>query len=523
MHISIQHLLSNDDNRRSPSSPSPLTRTICRVALGLLALLIYVTAAIVEVHDNSQSFGPESTGVFPAAISFAVDGDPIGLIDSNVAQAYYTEVKTSSPREAVDATVKKLVSGEVKPSHTLGPSGDGNGAVPAIFASLAMRLFGPRASSLAYAFLGLMAVSALLFLASFRDDRSFFVALVFAALTLILLSPLTTTKISEQVSIGGIRYGPILGILPAVHIVLEIWAPFNAKRLPAFIGQVLLLVLAILWRGSAGYLAVAIAIMAVFFKPKPGSSANDGNDWWSRITSRLVCATCVAGLGVWLTMSLVPDSVASGRFLGVVWHRVFISFGVNPAWPFGNIHETFTCGPGIPRGVGPGVYDQAGHCVWLGYGQNPNRPPSDVGHELYDANYDKALRSAVFYVLRTYPWQSAKTFFVYKVKIFSQSMLQIIKLTSMAPWVTVAAGLEVLMVIVFALFFGMPAKATFSIGMACLLCSTMPQFVAWSIPHTMADTLAWLFFLGLGVSAWAGPVGIGRLLRLRSQLSAVRA
>jgi len=88
-----------------------------------------------------------------------------------------------------------------------------------------------------------------------------------------------------------------------------------------------------------------------------------------------------------------PEFAAQGRLYGLVWHRAFIGFVENPAWPFPGMREKYDCSAQIPDGLAPGVLDRNGLCVWDAYGPNRTRSMEEVGNELFDGNYEAALRS----------------------------------------------------------------------------------------------------------------------------------
>src|SRR5208282_4169581 len=258
---------------------------------------------------------------------------------------------------------------ETGPLLTANP--DGNGIGYTLFATLAIRLFGVHLSSLTFAFLCLMGISTFAFLLRYQDDRVFFVLLYYFSLTIMLFTPLgTDIGAVNEIPVGGIRYFTLLGILPAMHIFWEIVGSARANSgarpgnyIPLAV-QVLMLAVVILVRGSAGYLLGAL--VAAFFallgarrRDPAGIRKVLGKGAFIAVLS----AVLVASFYLW-----VPQGYKeSGRITGLVWHRVLISLGLNPAWPFGDLSDEYASCKHYAvsrQGLVPGIYDANGGCIW---------------------------------------------------------------------------------------------------------------------------------------------------------------
>src|SRR5262249_51833729 len=147
---------------------------------------------------------------------------------------------------------------------------DGNGVGGIAITEAAFALFGPSAQALSLFFLALMGISAATFVGRYQGQRMSVVPVLFLGLTLLLLTTLTTTPMSSQVPIGGLRYYAVVGILPALHWCFEFIgdddSPDKSTRCALLIIQVVVLGLAILVRGSPIYLlAPVIVCAAVWF------------------------------------------------------------------------------------------------------------------------------------------------------------------------------------------------------------------------------------------------------------------
>jgi hypothetical protein len=159
----------------------------------MVAFLIY-GLAVLSLHSELHSHWlVEKDFSLAAAVSYSVYGRPLGIATANVSKLFRNIPKQESDdRISVQEAMARTAAGDIPAGDVLRTSTDGNGAGDFIFASLAMKLFGPHLSALTYSFLLLMGVSTLAFICRFRADRLFTVPLQFFALTLMLLSPLAT-------------------------------------------------------------------------------------------------------------------------------------------------------------------------------------------------------------------------------------------------------------------------------------------------------------------------------------------
>ena len=229
-----------------------------RIGLAILALVVYGFAVLSLHQERHSRWFVEADFSVAAAVSYLVYGTPLGMAEKNVYEIFRNSSKQAGI--TVQEALIRTTAGSLPAGDVLKTSKDGIGASYPIFASLSMRLLGVRLSSLIYSFLLLIGVSTLAFVSRFRDERLFMVPLVFFALTLMLLSPLTSDQqVMDQVPIGGIRYFTVAGILPALHVFFEVadQPRRGAEVISDFILlglQVLLLTFVVLERGSAGYL-----------------------------------------------------------------------------------------------------------------------------------------------------------------------------------------------------------------------------------------------------------------------------
>src|SRR5262249_8541595 len=152
-----------------------------------------------------------------------------------------------------------------------------------------------------------------------------------------------------------------LAVVPAFHLVLELadreWQGGQTWRLHAFLLMVqgIILVLAILVRGSAAYVVGPILVVGLL---RAWKNRHDHNDL--RLVRREACVIALVGVifvGS-LLLALPRGYVRDGHLAATTefWHRAIVSLGVNPAWPFGNLHEIYDCRNGdIPEGLTAGA------------------------------------------------------------------------------------------------------------------------------------------------------------------------
>jgi hypothetical protein len=130
----------------------------------------------------------------------------------------------------------------------------GNGVGATIDAELAFAIFGPHARALPLLFVALLGASTAAFLVRFQQAYLSAIPIIFTALTVLLLTSISNDPANMQVPIGGIRYYAVVGILPTLHWMLELFGnhrPSNPWiRWSALAIQLAILGLAILVRGS---------------------------------------------------------------------------------------------------------------------------------------------------------------------------------------------------------------------------------------------------------------------------------
>ena len=482
------------------------------------AFIIYASAVLVLRQQDGNSFCCERIGL-AAALSHAVYQAPLGKV--------YPEIQTQlndtqAPVEALLDRAAHLVPPPDKPTTAIN---DGNGIGFILVANWAIHLFGPHLSSLPLFMLVLMAFSAATFLWRFQDERSAVVTTTFFSLTLMLCTPLAWDPvIASQIPIGGIRYYSLLAVVPAFHVVLELadrdGHADEARPLHLILlgVQVIILVISVLVRGSAAYVAGPILLVGV---AKAWRNRHDGHELHVLRREAIVIALVSVSFIGSLLLALPKDFIREGRLATTTefWHRAVVSLGINPAWPFGNLREIYDCKSGnIPEGLIAAPVDRNGHCIWWSYLTTHNIPTAGALAEMYGSRYEAAQRGAFFNIARLYPHETLATFFYYKPKWFANS-LAFLTLNPSLP-----SDIVRLLVIggflnflgLFIIASGLPTGylMLFLTGLGAIFgISCIPTYlVAWATPHTMADVLFYcLFCTGLGTCA--GLQGVRAAIR----------
>jgi hypothetical protein len=405
---------------------------------------------------------------------------------------------------------------------------DGMGFGYPLFVAAAMRTFGIHTVALVAGFLCLEGLAAFVFLLRFHDDRALVVPLYFLTLSAILATPIgTDAYIITQVPVGGYRYFSLLAVIPALHIALELVDNGASRLLPHRIVplavQALLLTCAYAVNASVIYVAFpvllivsAIAILRRRERQRVFLVLKE---------ARAVIAVALVAYGIYY--AVVLNAYKQSGYVGdLFWHRLFISYGTNPGWPFGNLNDVYSaCKRDIPRGLVAGIVDHNGHCVWdasvIDRGLS-----SDYAHDrLYSSEYERALRRAFFKVLVAYPRESIATFLYYKPIMIIDTLRALVRLDpEMGLIRKVVLIVQAFLLVGFALlgFAWRPAGrlAVMAGTIALVGAGTFGLYLAaWSTILTSSDLVCYLFMLiGLAaVAAIAAVHAAGNFVRFRAR------
>ena len=487
---------------------------LVRVGLAIGSFFIYAGATMVlKEHRYSQYRGDQFA--LAAAVSNLVYGAPIGMIFTGVLNPF---VYAPDPIQQV---LEETARGKTETGALLKVNPDGFGIGYTIVTTLVMRLFGLRLSSMTLALIALMGMSTFVFLLRYQNDRLLAVPLYFFSLTVMLFTPLVTDPwVANAVPIGGIRYFTLLAILPAMHIFWEIADPSKPKPNATtgnfvLLGvQALLLAVVIIVRGSAGYLFGALTVAYILTL-----RACRGNP--ARLRELLRKGALMAALGAVFVGSFylwVPEAYReSGRTMGILWHRVLVCLGANPAWPFGNLREVYSsCAPyapqrfNTPQSLVPGIVDWNGQCIWWAYALEHGLTSGETIGEIYGGRYETVMKETFLEIAREYPKEVWETFVYYKPMLIFRSLRRLLNFYLPGKTLGIQSLLLALLLAqagTLAAFIGsgMPGSSedrTRRMTGPLLLfsaCSLAPLLVARGNPFTSADLLFY-FFAGLGLA-----------------------
>jgi hypothetical protein len=381
-----------------------------KVLLAIASFTIYACAVLALHQHRTAMFVPEREA-FAAAVSTAVFGAPLGTMYSGIM------VRIRDPNTPLETALNQTIGGEVAPGVVIPEGGkDGNGIGYLVLTTGAMFIFGASTAAPILAMLALMAVSGAALLWRFGARAAVVILLYFVALTLLLFSPAVwEPRVASEVPIGGIRYFCVVGTLPAFHLAaefLDVGDPRRGsswRRVSTLFVQTAILVLAVLTRTSNAGLVAALALLWLY---RLLSRRQNSSGVPRHLASGAFVAVTAGALFGLVVLLLPPQSFSEGRITGMAWHRAFISLGLNPSWPFGNLREIYNCDyaevPGLR--LDPGILDANGGCIWIHYAH----AHGIQAYPVQPAPIEAAEREAFFNVARLYPRQVWETYFHYK-------------------------------------------------------------------------------------------------------------
>lgn len=483
------------------------TGSVFRPVLVCVAFLAYA-AAVLSMHGTQKSaWDLEHPGGIALAASYLYYGKPFGLIDSGLWDRMFKRARVSNTAEAEppelflqDAAAKRIPAGPSIPVTTAG-----YGLGYSYFATAALSLFGPRTFSLTLGFVIVLGASVLLFVLGFQDQRTLAAGVLLGALTLFLLTPSATDRgLIDQGPIGGYRFFVVAGILPALHIMFELFDCRTGERLRNLVltGLQLLVLLAVASvRLSAVYFLVALVFAAavlIWWRPRD----HVGRRAIVRKVALLAAVGVVLQLGAHFAMPRAHKEL--GMLSDPAWHRTFVGLGLHPEWPFGNLADAFDCKREVPGALSRGLLDSNGFCAYYD-AVNKGAAPAP----LFGAGYEKLVRKAFFRVVREYPRQVLETYLLYKPLGIWRTLSTGASLHISAQNVPAAIALAVEAAVLILLLLLTPRRYGFSeIVLAFALVSGFslaPPLIAWSSPPTSPDIItymyAWLLLILLGIAA----------------------
>ncbi len=483
-------------DRRPPVQAK--ARQALLIACVAAAFVIYAVAVLILHQKQKDDFVQERSSI-AAAVSNIYYGATLGSVHVGILDRM---LDFDIPLEK---TLAQAAKREIPPKGLLTTIYDGNGIGYIVVTTLSFRLLGPHTQSMVIVMLALLAISAGAFLHRFRDQRAAVVLLYITSLIVMLYTPLVWHRPYElNMSIGAIRYFALIATLPAFHLLLEIadtrttlqWTDWR-KMLPLAL-QIPILILAVLVRNSAAPVIGAVMAGCLFLAWRWRRNFIER----SRLLHKAIAMSAVAILFVGLLMLTVSSSyVREGKFTEVVWHRIFLSIGTNPSWPFPGVRELYDCTRYIPEGMDHAMTDRNSHCVLWVYAMKHNIPPEIASTWTHGREHEKALREAFFDIAYRYPLETLSAFVVYKPRYIVWSVwrdfeFKLFGIPPALPWLFAAALANLLLFSVAGPSLAASTALKSMAGITVLLSvfGALPHMLVWALPHTCGELVLYTFF-----------------------------
>jgi virginiamycin B lyase len=374
---------------------------------------------------------------------------------------------------------------------------DGNGLGYSFLATASLFFFGPHTLSLVLGFVVLLGIPVLLFLLRFSDDRLLAVSVLFLALTLMLLTPHATNQTSvDQAPIGGIRFMVIAGILPALHVIFELFDSTSDGMKPSSYAllalQFVLLLCVTTIRMSTMYFLAGIVLAAMIAIWIHRRDAWDRRLIIAKVTVLLSVAIAAFVAGKLLTPTGYREAGATSE---VFWHRAFGALGVHPDFPYGDLATRIDCRPEIPEGLVLSALDRNGHCAYFAALKKGAEPGP-----IYGAQYERLLRRTFLQVVKEYPRQVLETYLIYKPlliwKALAASTQLDISRRTMPILITLALQVTFLMTLLFLPSGGTSHRHTiFAAFIVIIPFSLAPPLLAYSSMATSTDLICYMYIV----------------------------
>src|SRR5579883_751429 len=335
------------------------------------------TAIGLKIHhfelESNNIMGQERDSI-AAAISYSLYHSHFGGLYSEVSKALETNT-------SLIQTMKTLPD-NIKPQSFSAITDSTSDTLLLIYLySLGMKLFGINANAMFLIFSLFLLVSHLTYVLRFNDYRAIFAPISLLSLNLLYFTPFVTNfYIANQVFIPGFRYITVLAILPTLHILLEICdskRPLNLLSHGCLIIQATIIGLCS-FEKSGIYTFLSIFLFSVtsllYLK--------NHTKLLQIVIQKLLFISAILIVFYGMFYLTTPSAYRNSHQVGDIafWHRIWISFGVNPNWPFKEIEKQYgdCANAGEPgrKGLHHGIVDWNARCVWYKYiEKHPNINP----------------------------------------------------------------------------------------------------------------------------------------------------
>jgi hypothetical protein len=536
-------------------------------ALLLAAFIIGLTlsSAIQRGMDHAVMIGPGDQTAIAIAISDSVYEVRLGYVGLRkvfqTIQSYWNGDAGWANLEQLKINFHdaELLNAGIRAAASLGPQGPGyigdGGLITTFYddmgevdyVTLAFLLFGKKIQSLFYFYFTLLALSALVFILTFRD-RIF--ALCLLLTTLFAYYVELYLRFFEPVAIStywGMRHSSTLCLVPMLHLAfLMVWKRKLSLAVGAgAVAQLAILILAWRIRGSVAWVMVflsALAVTLALWESWPRSDAPWPRSWGAvrRYLANLVVASSwrmlVPRTLRWPLVLLLLGLLANNLYNRATLHPIYYTDDVMPhhgLWHSANLglalYAPDVLSPGVldvlkTQGMGDGLtvwvarnyLDQIHLIPWDGKPEFTPSPPGYLspwwGIGLKAAWHDRTLRDAYFDKLKTHPLRI--------LRLYASMPPEVIRVLaspfSQAPtlawlWLIGAAGVGV-----FIILLGFTRSTYIRDGVKVLVVSaaaiaiaTLPNMISYAAAYAMADSI--LMIMGF----MAAAIGIAGYAVLR--------
>lgn len=473
--------------------------------LNLIGLFLFFSCLLLAGHFHISQYNPDNISIASAVSTLYYGGNFGGVYLKLLERMLYHPENIQFVLSDIQIN-KKVMSGEF-----IGTAPDGAGISYCAFVFISMYLFGLNLLSLSWGYFLLLLAGVLVFLIRFKGRYGFIINTFFLCLLVFYFTETFHGSVINEYYFGGNRSFALIAVIPALHLYFDInERPLLYNRnircdLLSYV-QVSLIALAVLIRSSAMYLVVTLLLVTGF------RLFLIGKDYSLRlilVQSNLVRCMCLFSI-----ISIIPGFLAPDPYLHEervyphAWHRLFISLGANPGWPFSGIeNKTGLClsdGSKLFQNESmsfkKGITDANGFCIFSKYVYSNNLPESTLAFKIYGGDYNKLMRDAFFRVTYFFPFEVTKTFFYYKPLLIYNTLLSLYNFSM--PQATQFVGYLILgaMLIYFISILFCPAnyveiKETIIFVLVASVMSMFPLIVAWSNLFTTMDVFLQLNIL----------------------------
>jgi len=494
-----------------------LAGRLLRNVLAAASFTAFAAAVLLLHQDRNVPFPVEMEGPVPVALSHALFGTRLGEVDSVFNQYFVSQ----SHDVAAATLIEQAVAGKTPRGGEPMMAHDGIGVGAITVTQIDFAFFGLHAVALPLGFLLLLGVTTLCFLGRYQDARLALVPTIFFAYVVLFYA--VEVGLPEgfkgEVPIGGERSYALLAILPALHLCFDFLDGGRTRssawiRWTLFAVQGLVLVVAIFMRDSLIYLLVPIAIFA-------SVGWRRGRKTVPR--TRTLAPVVILALALICLMAspqlIFPEYAHQGRLHSLLWHRMFVGLAVHPDWPFRGMREKYDCTRSIPEGLVRRISDRNAQCVWHAFDGNASRPAAEVNAEIYDADYESALRQAFFDTLKTHPREVFETFAFYKPRVVVTQIGRVLEAALrylLLPFVILQGAIWAMVLATQLMTLRRFAAQSAGVLVICALGALGPPTLAWSNAAASLDLMAYVVIgFVLGVAALLG-YGIERQAHARN-------